>query len=308
MKQLATTPNRWPTRGWKCARWVVLAVAVSACAVRGGGVTVPPLTPAPTGTHQVGKFVWFDLLTNDVPAVTRFYRGLFGWDFATSDDDSTYTVILHRGTPIGGVVFTDRLEEDVKTSQWLSWLSVPDIDGAVEFVRGSGGLVHAKPRDLPERGRVAVVSDPQGALVAFVRAAGGDPPDRAAAPGEWLWSELWTSDTDAAMSFYESLVGYRREAFDDGVSRPYHILRAGDRPRAGVMEIPFDGVRPNWLPYVRVEDPAAVAAQSETLGGAVLIPVSNDIRGGSVALIADPSGAVLAVQRWPADANQGGGR
>ncbi len=151
---------------------------------------MPPLTPTPTGTQQVGKFVWFDLLTDDVPGVARFYRGLFGWEFATSSDDSTYTVILHRGTPIGGVVYTDRLAQDVKTSQWLSSISVPDIEEAVELVRTSGGVVHAKPRDLPERGRVAVVTDPQGALVAFVRADGGDPPDREAAPGDWLWSEL----------------------------------------------------------------------------------------------------------------------
>ena len=114
----------------------LLAVAVSACAA---GVTVPPLTPTPTGTEQVGKFVWFDLLTDDVQGVARFYRGLFGWEFATSSDDSTYTVILHRGTPIGGVVYTDRLAQDVKTSQWLSSLSVPDIEGAVEEIRGAGG-------------------------------------------------------------------------------------------------------------------------------------------------------------------------
>ncbi len=292
-------------RTWTRPAYALLSIAVSACAA---GVTVPPLTPTPTGTEQVGKFVWFDRLTDDVQSVTRFYRGLFGWEFATNNDDSTYTVILHRGTPIGGVVYTDRLAQDVKTSQWLSSLSVPDIEGAVELVRSSGGVVYAEARDLPKRGRVAVVSDPQGALVAFVRADGGDPPDREAAPGDWLWSELWTTDTDAAMSFYESLVGYRREAFDAGVSRPYHILRTGDRARAGVMEIPFDGVRPNWLPYVRVEDPAAVAARAETLGGNVLIPVRDDIRGGSVALIADPSGGVLAVQRWPVDTIQRGAR
>ena len=292
-------------RTWTRPAYALLSIAVSACAA---GVTVPPLTPTPTGTEQVGKFVWFDLLTDDVQSVTRFYRGLFGWEFATNNDDSTYTVILHRGTPIGGVVYTDRLAQDVKTSQWLSSLSVPDIEGAVELVRSSGGVVYAEPRDLPKRGRVAVVSDPQGALVAFVRADGGDPPDREAAPGDWLWSELWTTDTDAAMSFYESLVGYRREAFDDGVSRPYHLLLTGDRARAGVMKIPFDGVRPNWLLYVRVEDPVAVAARVETLGGTVLIPVRDDIRGGSVALIADPSGGVLAVQRWPVDTIQGGAR
>jgi predicted enzyme related to lactoylglutathione lyase len=58
---------------------------------------------------------------------------------------------------------------------------------------------------------------------------------------------------------------------------------------------------PNWLPYVRVADPAAVAARVEALDGEVLIAPADSVRAGSVALIADPSGAVLAVQKWPVE-------
>ncbi|MCZ6756199.1 MAG: VOC family protein [Gemmatimonadetes bacterium] len=282
-------------------------LAMNACA--GPVVTVPPLTPTPSGTHRVGKFVWQDLLTDDVAAAKRFYAGLFGWEFAVADDDSTYTVILHRGRAIGGMVATADLEAHVNSSQWLGSLSVADVDRAVDVVKNSGGAVRATPRDLPERGRIAVVTDPQGALVAFVRSGGGDPDDREAMPGEWLWSELWTTDTDAAMSFYETLVGYTRQRVDGGVTVPYYLLSAGDAPRAGVLEIPFDGVRPNWLPYVRVDDPAALAARVESLGGRVLIPVREETRGGTVALIADPTGGVLAIQKWPLEADErDGGR
>jgi len=35
------------------------------------------------------------------------------------------------------------------------------------------------------------------------------------------------------------------------------------------------------------------------LGGEIILPPSDEIRKGSVALIADPSGAVLAIQKWP---------
>lgn len=36
-----------------------------------------------------------------------------------------------------------------------------------------------------------------------------------------------------------------------------------------------------------------------SLGGKVILAPSEDIRKGSVALIADPSGAAVALQRWP---------
>ncbi len=282
--------------------WLVM----TACA--GPAITVPPLTPTPSGTHRVGKFVWRDLLTDDVAAAKNFYAELFGWEFAVVDDDSTYTVILHRGRAIGGLVATADLEAQVNSSQWLGSLSVADVDRAVDEVKNSGGVVHASPRDVPERGRMALVTDPQGALVAFVRSGGGDPDDREATPGGWLWSELWTSDTGAAMSFYETLVGYTRERIDDDED-PYHILSAGDAPRAGVMEIPFDGVNTNWLQYVRVDDPAALAARVESLGGRVLIPVAEETRGGTVALIEDTTGGVLAIQKWPLEADErNGGR
>jgi hypothetical protein len=53
------------------------------------------------------------------------------------------------------------------------------------------------------------------------------------------------------------------------------------------------------LAYVRVADPAATAARAAQLGGRVLIAPRSDLRNGTLALIADPTGAVLALQKWP---------
>jgi uncharacterized protein len=50
---------------------------------------------------------------------------------------------------------------------------------------------------------------------------------------------------------------------------------------------------------VRVADPSASALRAQRLGGRVLLAPRADVRNGSVALIADPTGAVLALQRWP---------
>jgi predicted enzyme related to lactoylglutathione lyase len=278
--------------------WALMCPAV-ACNP-GPGMQLPPIVPTPTAEYLTGKFVWRDLLTQDLPAVERFYGTLFGWEFEAGDSGRVvYRTITHRGRPIGGVFYTEPRDQDVNRSQWVSYLSVSDVDGAVEQVRAAGGTVHTEPRDFPDRGRIAVVSDAQGALLAVVRSSGGDPEDREPMLDEWMWTELWTNDVAAAESFYGNLVGYQPDTLRPYEASSYLVFMRDGRPRAGLIEAPDDRVRPNWLPYLRVDDPAAVAAQVESLGGKVLLAPDDDVRNGDVAIIADPSGAALTVQRWP---------
>ena len=64
------------------------------------------------------------------------------------------------------------------------------------------------------------------------------------------------------------------------------------------MKIPWDDVKPNWLPYIAVKDVMAIVAKAEELGGKVLVEPDKAIREGRAAIIADPSGAVFAVQQF----------
>jgi hypothetical protein len=121
-------------------------------------IELPPLPAAAGGAHLTGKFIWRDLLTDDVAAAKRFYGGLFGWEFADVADGA-YVVISHRGRPVGGIVAADT-KVKVDVSQWVSWLSVPDV---------AGGTVLRGPMDLTGRGRLVVVTDPQGALLVLAR-------------------------------------------------------------------------------------------------------------------------------------------
>ena len=80
----------------------------------------------------------------------------------------------------------------------------------------------------------------------------------------------------------------------------YAVLKHG-RARAGVFRVPDDqkDVPPNWLPYVLVADPAGLAARVAGLGGRVLLAPRPDLRKGSLAVVADPTGAVVALQKYP---------
>ena len=280
-------------------------VMVIACA--GPQAIVPAITPSPTGTYHVGKFVWFDLLTNDVPGTKRFYGELFNWEFeGEPSDDSFYATIIKNGTPIASVIYLKRADEKVSESRWLSYLSVPDVDRAVDHVRQGGGVVLKKPRDFPDRGRIAVVRDPQGAMLALLRAKDGDPPDSDLAVGKWMWNELWTTDVTAAITFYKTLAGFKQETIDTSPGETYRQLKLADRARAGVVPIPWEDVKPNWLPYVAVSDISATVERAKALGGKVLIEPGETIRDDSVAVIADPFGAALAIQILPIEKGEKG--
>ncbi|HSA55647.1 MAG TPA: VOC family protein [Gemmatimonadaceae bacterium] len=282
---------RWVTlAGWSGLAWAAYACSMSA--------NYPPVTPEPTGTVLPGKFVWRDLLTSDPEAAQRFYGELFGWEFETFDDGERAIAIgFLAGNPIAGILDTRQRAADSVPAQWVSSLSVDDVEAASRRVRDEGGTLHWGPRTLGRRGLVALVSDPQRSVFALVRAPAGDPRDTTPVPNAWLWSELWTPDPDAAVRFYRRLAGYLANELHDG-QRPYVVLEAAGEPRAGIAHLQNPRIRPNWLPYIRVTDVRATAARAEALGGRVLIRPSKEIRDGRVALIQDPTGAAVAVQEW----------
>jgi len=263
-------------------------------------VVVPPITPTPTGKQLTGKFVWMDLVTGDVKAARDFYGKLFGWQFEGEESKSTpFTLVKQGGTPIAGIVYYEKMDPAQQQARWLSYLSVPDVDRASDIVRQSGGEIFVEPRDLPQRGRIAVVLDPQKVPFGLLKATGGDPTEEKVTPFRWMWHELWTTDTTGAFLFYQKIFGYIKESMVLSVQRgTYTILKTGDTPQAGMAQIIQEGVKPIWLPYVNVEDPAAIAVRTLTLGGKVLIAPSDSIRNGTVAIVADPTGGIVAIQKW----------
>lgn len=271
-------------------------------------ISVPPVIPSPTGSYQPGKVVWYDLLAHDLPSVERFYGELFGWEFDHGGDaDPSYVVVRSGARAIAGIARIDRLEGDVAGAQWISWISVSDVDSAAAAAVAAGGTMLRAPRDLELRGRAAVIADPEGAPIALLRSRVGDPADAEAQVNEWLWTELWTWDAEGARAFYGGVVGYEGGTLDEpSLGADYAVFRMGGVPRAGIIQLETDGVRSHWVPYIRVADPNAVVARVDDLGGRVLIPPSEDLRSGSVALIADPGGAPLVVQQWPIAVQEGG--
>jgi predicted enzyme related to lactoylglutathione lyase len=259
------------------------------------------LRPAPVDAAdpvETGRFVWHDLLTKDVSAAKRFYGELLGWRFEdTKRGDRPYVLARSGGTLVAGVV--DVSANAKAGPQWLSYMSVADVDKTVAQVRSDGGTILVEPLNLPNA-RAAVIADPQGAPLglAQVRRSLPDPADPS--PSHFFWDEYLARDAATALGFYKRLAGYESAISESRLGVEYHVLRK-TRARAGLFQLPATatGVEPNWLPYVLVNDPAALGARVAALGGHVLLPAAPERRNGSVVVIADPGGAPLALQKFP---------
>lgn len=287
-----------PARRRLCAALMLAAAGLGA-----GCTALPPPSPL-KGTELsaeplLGKFVWRDLVTDQPDAVKPFYAALFGWEFEEARAlGAPYTLVKSGGQYIAGISRARQAQPQQPASQWLSFMSVADVDRAVEQTRGAGGRIVAGPLDLPGVGRGAVVLDPDGAPLGLLRSRLGDPADSAEpALHRFLWTEHLSRDPQASADFYAALVGFEVRRMEFG-GRSYWVLVKG-RERAALLRNPIAIDRPIWLPYVRVADPAASAARAAQLGGRVLFAPRADLRDGTLALIADPAGAVLALQKWP---------
>jgi len=139
---------------------LLLGAGIGGCAKK--QPTVPKITPEATHRHLVGKFVWFDLFTQDLESAGRFYQELFGWTFHdTASGGKIVKTIMRDGVPIANAVYVDPQKSKLAGSKWLSYMSVEDVDRAAMRVEQNKGSIYMKPKDLPDRGRVAVVLDPE---------------------------------------------------------------------------------------------------------------------------------------------------
>ncbi|MEP1594837.1 MAG: VOC family protein, partial [Halieaceae bacterium] len=182
---------------------LLLLACVTACAVT--GFNIPPVTDASASGRLPGKLIWQDLLTDTPDRTENFYSQLFGWEFEPLASGINYTLIRHNGQLIGGMVDQNQLPNTADISQWVVAMSVTNVEKAVGVVASAGGTVFTPATSLGDRGDIAVVADPEGALLALLQTRNGDPVDSTSAKpgtGDFLWHELWTTDPAQASDFY----------------------------------------------------------------------------------------------------------
>ena len=116
-------------------------------------------------------------------------------------------------------------------------------------------------------------------------------------PSTFCWTDLSTTDATAAKQFYTELFGWA--AVDTPVSpeMTYTTLQVeGKDVTALYQQGPEEqGMPPHWNSYVSVSSADDIAAATKTLGGTVLVEPMDIMDLGRMAIIQDPTGAVVGV-------------
>lgn len=121
-------------------------------------------------------------------------------------------------------------------------------------------------------------------------------------PGTLSWADLSTTDPGDAKRFYGELFGWEFDDLPVGDGVVYTMCRIGASSVAALNELQQEeremGVPPHWNNYVTVEDVDASSARAAQLGGAVVVSPFEVMGAGRMAVIQDPTGAILCL--WSA--------
>ncbi len=247
----------------------------------------------------VGNFCWVELATNNLVGAKRFYGELFGWSLkeAPMPDGLPYTMAEVRGKSVCGL--TELKGEAKKMGagpHWLSYVAVDDPEPIVRKVAGLGGKTLVPTTDVGQ-GRLAIIQDTAGAVLALWQSKQSMGPWLYAEPGALCWNELITPELGAAEKFYTSLFGWKVESMDVGPGVTYRLFKNRGENAGGAMATPKElkGVPPNWSVYFDVANADQTVSRAERMGAKVLAPVMETANVGRYAMLQDGQGAAFGI-------------
>ena len=121
-------------------------------------------------TH--GTFYWNELMTRDAEKAKKFYAATLGWSFeAMPMPDGTYWVAKIGNDFVGGLFPLTSPQFDGVPESWMSYLAVDDVDARVKKAKAAGAKIIREPFDVPNVGRIAILTQPGGGCVGWMTPA-----------------------------------------------------------------------------------------------------------------------------------------
>ncbi|MBV6657232.1 MAG: VOC family protein [Devosiaceae bacterium] len=120
-------------------------------------------------THH-GHFHWNELMTRDIEGAKRFYIDALGWSWEGMPmPDGTYWCALADGEMVAGLFDISGKDEykDVPAA-WMAYIAVDDVDDRVAKAQSAGATIMGPPFDVPGVGRIAMVMQPDGAMIGWM--------------------------------------------------------------------------------------------------------------------------------------------
>lgn len=115
--------------------------------------------------------------------------------------------------------------------------------------------------------------------------------------GRFVWLDLLTTDSGAAIDFYTKVLGWGTDVWNGGAV-PYTMWVAGGKAIGGTMPIAEaerrSGTSTHWLLYLSTPNVRETVERAKALGGAVLVAPQDIPAVGTFSVLRDPQGARFA--------------
>ena len=245
-----------------------------------------------------GRFIWHELLCSDTTAATFFYSRVLSWKGQPFSPGSPYIMFTGPdGRPLAGAM---RLSEEARVqgtpAHWRGYIGAADVDAILAQAVRLGARVLQPAQDVPAVGRVALLTDPEGALFGLYRPLPAAVAAEPAGQG-FAWNELAARNRESALAFYQRLFGWElRAPIDMGGGFHYQTFGFGSQDLGGAYSIPPDrAMPPAWCPYATSASADDTAARVVAAGGQVCHGPIGVPGGGRIVQFFDSQHAMFAV-------------
>jgi uncharacterized protein len=271
--------------------------------------------------YIAGVPCWIDTSQPDPAATLPFYSGLFGWEFEDvmpAGAPGNYFIGRIRGGDVAAVGSSP--EGAPPVAMWNTYVWVDSADEATAKAQAAGGGVAVEPFDVLDSGRMAVLTDPEGAAFCVWEAKAHKGAGIVNEHGSLNFNGLHTRDAEAAKAFYGELFGWETLSLPAGVMWTLpgygdHLeqARPGLREQMAQMGAPEGfidvvaslepiagddtGTPAHWSVTFAVDDVAATAAKASELGGEV-VAGPTDAPWSRSAVLKDPHGATFIASQF----------
>lgn len=120
--------------------------------------------------------------------------------------------------------------------------------------------------------------------------------------GAFCWYELATTDFNAAKNFYSNVFGWDAQMALEQPGMEYLIFTKEGKAIGGLYNLQPPqkemNLPPHWMPYVNVNSIEDALQAATAAGGNVIMPATEVMEHGRMAIIADPEGGVVSL--WQA--------
>jgi predicted enzyme related to lactoylglutathione lyase len=265
---------------------------------------------------------WIDTSQPNPQAAADFYGALFGWeleDVMPPDAPGQYFMARIRGKDVAAVGSIPEGAPQMAT--WNTYVWVDSADDTAAKVRDAGGGLMMEPFDVMGAGRMAVFTDPEGAVFFAWEAHEHKGSQIVNEHGSNNFNNLNTRDLESAKAFYGAVFGWKTlelgggaqmwtlPGYGDHLEELTPGLRKGmeemGAPKgfedvvAGINLIRDDqpDTPAHWGLTFAVDDADAIADKATELGGKVLAP-PFDAPWVRMTVIADPQGATFVASKF----------